>query len=326
MASGSPPSRRRAAREARGSWLQRCCGMVWRRRTVVLATGASGCARGGCSYFTVALFQAGLCSVYMYTGACLTLANSQHHWPVLGLPGPAVHRHWQLAGGPQAAGGWRVVARHRWLRVGAAASPRSRRRIGSSMSSLSSETSQARVKLPRIPPKPWQAERPGGCRKRERDLDWDLVRRVQAAAGAQAGWTSFIVAVEEELVDAFLIASEEAGAFCGRSQGQKLVWKACKSPWCDKFPRGSYEMQSWRRKARICKHSYTARQRLDELLLEEGHIDHIGHFGTGPRAVGGSPGCCTCEPGPMRATSIILEALAANHSNTASLDDTDCGS
>ena len=129
-------------------------------------------------------------------------------------------------------------------------------------------------------PKPWPAERPSGCRKRERDLDWDPVRRrVQAAAGAQAGWTSFIDAVEEELVDAFLIAPEEADAFCGRSQGQKLVWKACKSPWCDKFPRGSYEMQSWRRKARICKHILTARQRLDELLLGEEHIDHTRTLG-----------------------------------------------
>ena len=97
-------------------------------------------------------------------------------------------------------------------------------------------------------PKRWPAERPSGCRKRELDLDWDLVRRrVQAALGAQAGWTSFIDA-EEELVDAFLIALDEAGAFCGRSQGQELVWKACKSPWRDKFPRGSYGMQSWRRR------------------------------------------------------------------------------
>ena len=51
-------------------------------------------------------------------------------------------------------------------------------------------------------------------------------RRVQAAFGAQAGWASFINAVEEELVDAFLKAPDEAGAFCGRSQGQKLVWNA----------------------------------------------------------------------------------------------------
>ena len=129
-------------------------------------------------------------------------------------------------------------------------------------------------------PKPWPAERPSGCRKREHDLDWDPVRRlVQAAAGAQAGCTSFIDAVEEELVDAFLMALEEADAFRGRSQGQKLVWKACKSPWCDKFPCGGYEMQSWRRKALIYKHILTARQRLDELLLGEKHIDHTRTLG-----------------------------------------------
>ena len=60
MASGSPPSRRRAAREARGSRLQRRCGMVWRRRTVVLAAGASSCARSVClRSTTAALCQAG---------------------------------------------------------------------------------------------------------------------------------------------------------------------------------------------------------------------------------------------------------------------------
>ena len=53
-------------------------------------------------------------------------------------------------------------------------------------------------------PKPWPAERPAGCRKREFDMDWDPVRRrVQAVAGAHAEWTSFTDAVEEELVNAF---------------------------------------------------------------------------------------------------------------------------
>ena len=53
-------------------------------------------------------------------------------------------------------------------------------------------------------PELWPAERPSGCWKREHDLEWDPVRqRVQAAARAQAVWTSFIDALEEELVDAF---------------------------------------------------------------------------------------------------------------------------
>ena len=47
-------------------------------------------------------------------------------------------------------------------------------------------------------PKPWPADRSSGCRKRELDLDRDPVRpRVQAAVGAQAGWTSVIDAVED---------------------------------------------------------------------------------------------------------------------------------
>ena len=58
----------------------------------------------------------------------------------------------------------------------------------------------------------------------ERDLDQDLVRRrVQEAAGAQAGWTPFIDPVEEELTDAFPIAQDDADAFRGTSQGQKLA-------------------------------------------------------------------------------------------------------
>ena len=37
-------------------------------------------------------------------------------------------------------------------------------------------------------PQPWLAVRPCGCKRLERDLDWDPVRRrVQEAAGAQAG-------------------------------------------------------------------------------------------------------------------------------------------
>ena len=77
----------------------------------------------------------------------------------------------------------------------------------------------------------------------------------------------------------FLIAPDQARLFCGRSQGQTLGWKACNSPWCDKFPRGSHEMQSWRRKARICKHILTARQRLDESLLGERRTDHTRTVG-----------------------------------------------
>ena len=73
VASGWPPSRRRAAREARESWLQRRCGMVWRRRTVVLATGAPSCARGVCSRSTpAASCQAGTQKQVSRTGQWLT--------------------------------------------------------------------------------------------------------------------------------------------------------------------------------------------------------------------------------------------------------------
>ena len=146
---------------------------------------------------------------------------------------------------------------------------------------------------------------------------------------------------------------------------------------CDKFPRGSHEMQSWRRKARICKNILTARQRLDESL--RGAPTTLARWGwstrcwcprislhhsappLGPsevlfprgwiqpkkpvlsrlklcpaerpsgcmmreRDTGTQTGCCSCEPGPMRATSIVLEASTAYHCNAARLDDTHHGS
>ena len=136
-------------------------------------------------------------------------------------------------------------------------SPRSRRHIRSSISSSSLETLHARAKQPRSSrhtlhpadvrpvvatwliqpkkrvlngPKPWLAVRPSGCQRLECDLDWDAVRRrVEEAVGAQAGWTSFIDTVEEELIDAFLIALDVGDAFRGRSQGQKLVRQHAKA-------------------------------------------------------------------------------------------------
>ena len=120
-------------------------------------------------------------------------------------------------------------------------------------------------------PKSQPAVRPSGCKWLECDLAWDRVRR-RARRPRGAGWASFIGAVEEELIDAFLIASGVADVCRDSSQGQKLVWQACKRPLCDKFPRGSHEMQSWRRKSRICKNILTGRQRLDELLLGEGTL------------------------------------------------------
>ena len=114
-------------------------------------------------------------------------------------------------------------------------------------------------------PQPWPQVRPSGCRRAECDFDWDAVRqRVQASERPQEGWATFIDAVEEDFIDIFLIAPDVAEAYRGRSHYQRLVWKACKSPWCDKFPRGTHEMQAWRRKACICGHILTARQRLDE--------------------------------------------------------------
>ena len=58
------------------------------------------------------------------------------------------------------------------------------------------------------------------------------------------------------------MSDETLKVFSKKYDGRSLC------PWCNKFPHGSHEMQSWCRKARICKHILTARQRLDELLLE----------------------------------------------------------
>ena len=127
MVSGSPTSRR-------GSRLQRRCGMARRRRTVVQATGASSCASGTC-FTTVALILSG----NTHTGRSHQgkLANSQHGRPVAHLPGTAVRHRWRLPGGAQAAGGWRMGARHRWLCGGAAARHGHAVASGSLISSLS---------------------------------------------------------------------------------------------------------------------------------------------------------------------------------------------
>ena len=132
--------------------------------------------------------------------------------------------------------------------------------------------------------------------------------QAEALAGSQAEWTQRQTCgrpsstQEGELVDALLTALDVAGAFRGRSQGQKLVRQADAT----KFPRGSHEMQSWRKKSRICKHILTARQQLDNLRP----------LGSGPRVVGAGQagtqaGRCSCEPGSERATSNVLETPAA---------------
>ena len=55
-------------------------------------------------------------------------------------------------------------------------------------------------------------------------------RRVQAAAERRRGGRPSSMQWRRNSSTRFLMVPEEADAFCGRSQGQKLVWKACKSP------------------------------------------------------------------------------------------------
>ena len=77
-------------------------------------------------------------------------------------------------------------------------------------------------------------------------------------------------------------------------------------------------MQCWRRRSRICKHIPRARQRLDELLLGEGHIDH------------------TRTRQAHKLTAVLVSIVQCARRQTfwkmrlrtvaASLDDTACGS
>ena len=108
-------------------------------------------------------------------------------------------------------------------------------------------------------PKPVLAVRPNGCRRREVDLSWDKVRRgVQAASGAWAGWTSFHRrggrGARRGVFD-----SARCCRFLSVAGPQARSWSGglAEAPWCDKFPRGSYEMQSWRGRSRICKHTFS---------------------------------------------------------------------
>ena len=48
-------------------------------------------------------------------------------------------------------------------------------------------------------PMPWPSVRLSGCKRPERDLDWDAVRyHVQEAVGAHAGSSAVIDTVEEK--------------------------------------------------------------------------------------------------------------------------------
>ena len=57
-------------------------------------------------------------------------------------------------------------------------------------------------------------ERPAGCRQRDVDMVWDPAPACPGGRGGRRrGWTSFVDAVEEELVDAFLTAPDQARLF-----------------------------------------------------------------------------------------------------------------
>ena len=283
MASGSTSSRRLPARAARHG----CSGgMAWPRRTVVQVKEASSCVRH-CT--TVVLYQGstGSLSSHAHLGwshsgnwqiALPFIIGGDFQGWVRAVGGSSEPKQLEDSGWVRAVGGFATVTpSHRVIDffvvsrdvAGACdcvTQARQNRCVHAAHSTHKRATSRS---------KRWPAVRPSGCRRRLVDLDRDPVRgRVQEASGAQPGVTSFIDLVEEEHAIAFLIASDPAGSFRGRSQSQKLVWQACKSLWCDKFPRGSYEVQSWRRKSRNCNHIHTARQRVDELLLRDGHIDH----------------------------------------------------
>ena len=228
-------------------------------------------------------------------------------------------------------------------------SPRSRRRIGSSISSLSLEILQMRVKQPRKSPNtrhltdPWKSMFPrdvllvlssrsvarrsdradtGGGRDQKR-------RCVQGTVRARTERTSFIDASEKH--DSFLIVLDVAGSFHGRSQGQQLIGQTCKCPWRDKFPRDSHETQSWRRRSCICKHILTVRQRLD-LLQQGGRTHHhtrplvlVNEFfmlsGQTNKLLD-----VAVKLGSMFATTNVLESPTESHCSAVILNDTACGS
>ena len=302
------------------SWLQLRCGMAWRRRTVVRAAGASSSAKCVCwRSITVVLPQGepSFSQSYMHTGAGLT----QENWQILSVIGQwltsqalpfIIGGDFQVepgqledSGWVRAVGGFVVAPRlatvtpsHRVIDFfvvsrDLAGACEATTHISQHMAPhrpvktvVSTRMIQPRKRVVSRP-QPWPLVRPSGCRRAQCDMDWDSVRQcVQEAERSQAGWAAFIDAVEEELIDAFLIPSDAAEAYRGRSQGQRLVWKACKSPWCDKFPRGTHEMQAWRRKARICRCILTARQRFDEMLRGEFPFDRGRAFGAGARADG----------------------------------------
>ena len=125
VASGSPPSRRRAARDARRSWLQRRCGMKTPHG------GASDLGIELCKLTCACVLPQRQCarrctdsrSVHAHRSRAHPgkLANPQHDRPVANLPGTTVYHRWRLPGRAQAASaaarhGHAVASGHRFLR------------------------------------------------------------------------------------------------------------------------------------------------------------------------------------------------------------------
>ena len=98
-ASGWPTSRRRAARAARESWLERGCGTLCQRRLAALATRASNCARDVCSSsITAALFKTG----HSFSRSTCTQGRPHpENWQILGTMGqwPTSHSMHSITGG-----------------------------------------------------------------------------------------------------------------------------------------------------------------------------------------------------------------------------------
>ena len=114
--------------------------------------------------------------------------------------------------------------------------------------------------------------------------------------------------------------------------GPKAEWSGmpAKAPGATSFRLAVVRCSLGGRKARICKHILTARQRLDEWLLGEEHIDHTRALRLVHEllllARQAHKLAAVSVRLVQRATSIVPEAPAANHCDTASLDDTDYGS
>ena len=121
------------------------------------------------------------------------------------------------------------------------------------------------------------------------EMYWAAIRQgLKMSVATHGGWCSLTEAVEKEFLGVFLLAAGDVPYFRGRTLGHKVVWKACRGPWRDTYPRVTFQAHAWHRNCRVCKDMPTAGQRSAALLLSNGDQDDLRSLGMAKNACFGT--------------------------------------